>query len=140
MTILDELAYTYKRLKRAKEKLEYIEMVASSARISVYSDMPKGCMNVGNPLEDSYIRKEEALKKCQELEARLQDQWQRAALEMNAIHITEQVQKMLYLRFCCGLQWQKCADMLDTEYPNCKWNTSKCFRKYREVSIRLRQR
>lgn len=139
MTILDEIASTYKRLKRARERLEYLEMAQDTPRSSVFSDMPKGAWNVSNPLEDNYIRKEELIDQCKEIEARLEDQWQRAVKQMNAAHISKEVQKMIYLRFCCALKWETCAKEMDKEFPNRHWNTNRCFREYRNAVIKLRR-
>lgn len=138
MTILDEIAYTYQRLKRARERLADFEASQDTPRSSVFSDTPKGAWNVSNPLEESYIRKEELINKCKEIEARLEAQWHKAVLQMNAAHINKQVQKMFFLRFCCAMKWEKCAQALDKEFPNCHWNANKCFREYRNAVIKLR--
>jgi hypothetical protein len=138
MTILDEIAYTYKRLKRAKERLQDFEMAQDTPRSSVFSDTPKGAWNVSNPLEDNYIRKEELINKCKEIEARLEKQWHKAVAQMTAAQINEQVREMLFLRFVRGWQWEKCATKLNEDYPNRHWNTNKCFREYRNAVIKLR--
>lgn len=138
MTIFDEIAITVAKIKKIQDKIKYLEMTADTPRSSVFSDMPKGGGNASNPLEQYMIKKDELNDKLKPLKKRLKRQWAKAAYRMNMVNIDEQTKKMMYLRFCRGMQWDKCAKVLNNDYPDCKWNTNKCFRKYREVLYRLR--
>ena len=139
MTIFDKIDTTYEKLSKVKDKIAYIEMKASSPRSSVYSDMPKGGRNAGNPLEEYMIRKEELAEKERALEERLEMQWEQAVHQMNSAKIDKQTKVMMYYRFMKRMQWKKCALALDSRYANCKWNVNKCFRKYREVLCRIKK-
>ena len=138
MTIFDEIADTRGRIKKVQDKIEYLEMKADTPRSSVFSDMPKGG-GVGNPLEQYIVKKEELTEKLTALKTRLERLWRKAARQMSAVGVERQTRRMMYLRFVCGLQWEKCAVMLNEKYPNCKWNVNKCFRKYRDVLYKIRQ-
>lgn len=139
MTIFDEIAITYTKVKRVEEKLEYIRYQASTPKSSILSDMPKGGGTVGNPLEEYLIKQEELVEKHKYLEDKLERQWARAVHQMNIAKIDKQSKTMMYYRFKCNMQWKKCAAELDRKYPNCKWNVNKCFRKYRDVLCRIRK-
>ena len=138
MTIFDDIATTVKRIKRVREKLEYIRMEADTPRSSVYSDMPKGGRNVGNPLEQYMIKQEELQERLTRLQARLEKEWMYAARLMNRAGVDKQTRKMMYLRFISGMQWEKCAAELDRLYPGNRWNVNKCFRRYRQVQCAVR--
>ena len=139
MTILDEIAYTVKKIKKINDKIKYLEMKADAPRSSVFSDMPKGGGVAGNPLEQYIVKKEELAEKLTASNARLERLWRKAARQMSDVGVERQTRKMIYLRFVCGFQWEKCAVMLNDKYPNCKWNVNKCFRKYRDVLYKIRQ-
>lgn len=139
MTIFDEIAETRGRIKKTQDKIEYLEMKADTPRSSVFSDMPKGGGGAGNPLEQYIVRKEELTEKLTALKARLERLWHKAARQMSDVGVEKQTRRMMYLRFVCGLQWEKCAVLLNEKYPNCKWNVNKCFRKYRDVLYKIRK-
>ncbi len=137
MTIFDEISFTVSKIKKIQDKIEYLEMQASSARSSVLSDMPKGGGGAGNPLEQYIIKKEKQLEKLKLWEKRLNHQWAKAVCQMNSVKIGKQTQKMMYLRYCCALPWKQCVKELDKEFPNCGWNDNKCYRRQREVLDRI---
>lgn len=139
MTIFDEISFTVSKIKKIQEKIEYLEMQASTPRSSVFSDMPKGGGNASNPLEQYMIKKEKQIERLKPWKKRLNRQWAKAVYQMNSVKIDKQTQKMMYLRYYCGLPWKQCAKELDKEFPNCKWNDNKCFRKLSEVLYRFRQ-
>ena len=139
MTIFDRIANLRDRIIKAQNKLAFLEMKADTPRSSVFSDTPKGTYNASNPLEQYMIEKEEADEKLKILKLKFNRLWAKASRQMDAVGIDEQVAEMMYLRFYCGLQWEKCATALNKKYPDSKWNTNKCFRKYRDVLYRLRK-
>lgn len=139
MTIFDRIANLRDRIVKTRDKLEFLEMKADTPRSSVFSDMPKGAYNASNPLEQYMIEKEEAEERLKTLKAKFDRLWEKASHQMDTLGIDEQVKFMMYLRFCRGLKWEKCATALNDKYPTSRWNTNKCFRKYRDVLYRFRK-
>jgi len=139
MTIFDEISFTVSKIKKIQDKIVFLEMQADTPRSSVFSDMPKSGGGAGNPLEQYMIKKEKQIEKLKPLKKRLNRQWARAVYQMDSTKIDKQTQKMMYLRYYCDLPWKQCAKELDKEFPNCKWNANKCFRRLREVLYRIRQ-
>lgn len=136
--IFDEITNTRKRIKQTQEKLDYIRLQVSTPRSPTLSDMPKGGGGVDTPLDRYIIKQEKLTEKIKRLQTLLKKQWREAVQTMNTVGIGKQSQKMMYLRFVCGLQWEKCAAELDKEFPNNKWNVGKCFREYRKILQKIR--
>lgn len=139
MTVFDRIQSTYKRLKREEEKLSTLQIKAGVPRTSVFSDMPKGGGSTINAFDQYLIDQEELEKKIRVLKGRMNRQWEKALKQMQYSNIDEQSQKMMYYRFVKGMQWEKCATQLAKDFPDCKWNVGKCFRRYREVLYKIRK-
>ncbi len=137
MTIFDEIAYARDKIIKTNDRIKYLTMVADSPPSCSFSDMPKGSRNVSNPIERYCIKKEELEEKLDSLEEKLLRLWQKAAHQMNVAGIDKQAQKMMYFRFVCGMQWEKCSKELGKKYPDSKWNVNKCFRVYRKVLYKM---
>lgn len=136
--IFDEIVDTRKRIRQTQEKLDYIRLQVSTPRSPTLSDMPKGGGGADTPLERYIIKQEKLTEKIKILQTRLNKQWVKAVHLMNSAEIEEQNQKMMYLRFGCGMQWEKCADELNKQYPSNRWNVGKCFREYRKVLLKIK--
>lgn len=136
--IFDEIVDTRERIKQVQEKLDYIRLQASTPRSPTLSDMPKGGGGVDTSLERYIIKQEELAEKIKTLKTRLNKQWTESVHLMSLAKINEQDQKMMYLRFGCGMQWEKCADELNKLYPTNRWNIGKCFREYRKTLQKIK--
>ena len=137
MTIFDEIAEVREKINKVQDKIEYLQMQADSPRSSSFSDMPKGSRNVSNPIEQYIIKKEKLEEKRNALNAKFKRLCKISVAQMNEAGINKQAQKMIYLRFACGLPWKECSANLNTLFPDSKWNVNKCFRVYREVLYKI---
>ena len=137
MCVFDEILQVKEKFNFVQDKIEYLQIKADSPRSSIISDMPKGGRHDGNPLEEYIVRKEELSEKLARYKAMLDELWEEAFYQMKLAEIDEQLKAMMILRFSYGLKWEKCATTLNKKFPDGKWTTGKCFRKYREVLRRI---
>lgn len=137
MTIFDEIADVRDKIKEIQNKIKCLQLEAASPRSCEFSDMPKSGRNASNPIEQYYLKTEDLTNKLDALKLKFERLWQKAAYQMNMAGIDKQAQKMMYYRFVCGLQWEKCAIALDKKYPDSRWNVNKCFRVYRRVLCKM---
>lgn len=140
MTIFDKITSTHQRIERVCEKLLYLELKSGTPRSGEITGMPRDSGGGASNPFDSYLERKEKLEaEIATLNERLDYLWKQANSLMSKANIDAQTKKMMFLRFCKGMQWKKCARSLDEQFPNCKWNENKCFRKYREVLWKIRQ-
>lgn len=139
MTIFDKITSAHQRIDRVREKLLYLELKSGTPRSGEITGMPRDSGGASNPF-DSYLERKEKLEaEIETLNERLDYLWKQANSLMCKAKIDAQTKKMMFFRFYKAMQWKKCARSLDEQFPNCKWNENKCFRKYREVLWKIRQ-
>ena len=125
-----DLAQLIQEVDRDIMEVKFSEL---SPKNQVITDMPKGG-SVINPIESYIIRMERLEKRKECLCNDLNIMWGAALAKLKSVGIIEETTiVMLMLRFKNGCSWDKCANTMDSIYPNANWNSNKCFRVYRSV-------
>lgn len=132
MQELDKCLLLRQRLNELEEKISYLKLKNTFAPISVISDMPR-FSGVSSSIEDYIVKIEELKEKRESIQLQLAQQRKTIEMIMNILHISEEAQNMILLRFYYGFQWKKCSQKQQEKFPDSGWNINKCFRVYHNI-------
>ena len=139
MIEFDECLRLRRDIIRIEERIFEMSCRAMSPKNQIITDMPKGGGEAINSIEQ-YIIKTERLENQKRFALDLLvSKWREIERMCNNCNIKKDVIIMLQYRFFFGLTWEKCANQMNKDFPNRKWNENKCFREYRHVLYEFRK-
>lgn len=130
---LDECLSAARAIKDIDEQIQEIKSRAMSPKNQIITGMPRSTSGFGGKSDDYVIKLERLNNRRQKRINARDEHWNTALNIFNDINIREDHIHLLWLRFYCGMQWDKCCTLMAEKYPERNWNINKIFRAYRNV-------
>lgn len=139
MNEFEECRHLVERIQRKYEKIEYIREKLYAPKAQIITGMPRGGAS-DNSIEKYLSDIEEEEAKIKSLKQILSEKWFDIVERLYRENVKDENILLMQERFLNCRPWVKCAEYMQQQFPQSKWNVNKCFRVYRDNIYKLNKK